>query len=45
MLYISHDPGYVADIKKLFNTYKELGRYKKKVGRKEYEYIVAELEN
>ena len=45
VLYISHDPGYVADIQKLFETYNELGRYKKKVGRKEYTYIVAELEN
>ncbi|MEE8589592.1 MAG: glycosyltransferase family 39 protein [Sulfurimonadaceae bacterium] len=45
VLYISKNPGYVADIRKLFVTYKELGHYKKKVGRKEYEYIVAELEN
>ncbi len=45
VLYISNNPGHVADIRKLFDTYKEMGRYKKKVGRKDYEYIVAELEN
>ncbi len=45
VLYISHDPGYVNDVKELFDDYKELGRYDKRVGRKDYTYIVAELEN
>ena len=45
VLYISRDAGYVADVKKLFKDYKELGRYHKRVGRKDYTYIVTELEN